>query len=59
MRRMDDFERRVEKLGGFDVKKYNLESEEGVAAAAVRAYLIDFTWQEAREQLRSVMKNTV
>ena len=36
-----------------------LESEEAVAAAAVKAYLIDFTWQEAREQLRSVMKNTV
>ena len=59
MRRMDDFERAVEKLRGVDVEEYHLESEEAVAAAAVKAYLIDFTWQEAREQLRSVMKNTV
>ena len=50
MRRMDDFERTVEKLRGVDVEEYHLESEEAVAAAAVKAYLIDFTWQEAREE---------
>ena len=59
MSRMDDFEKTVEKLRGVDVEKYHLGSEETVVAAAVKAYLIDFTWQEAQEQLRSVMKNTV
>lgn len=59
MSRMDDFEKTVEKLRGVDVEKYHLGSEETVVAVAVKAYLIDFTWQEAQEQLRSVMKNTV
>ena len=58
MRRMDDFERTVEKLRGVDVEEYHLESEEAVAAAAVKAYLIDYM-AGAPEQLRSVMKNTV
>lgn len=40
MRRMDDFERTVEKLRGVDVEEYHLESEEAVAAAAVKAYLL-------------------
>ena len=32
MRRMDDFERTVEKLRGVDVEEYHLESEEAVAS---------------------------